>query len=75
MSSAAFKPASLSRRLLAVLDESPLPVRTSDLVALTAAGMPNARAQVWTILLALERSGLARRVSRDPTGTRWAGAS
>jgi len=73
MPSVASRKSSLSERILAVLDESPLPVRTADLVALTATGMPNARAQVWEVLRRLELAGLVRRTSRHPTGTRWAG--
>jgi hypothetical protein len=51
----------LPEHLLAVLGESPLPVPTADLVALTAAGKSHPRNRVWAALRNLLRAGLVRR--------------
>lgn len=55
----------LSQRLLAVLGESPLPMRTPDLVTTCAAGLSHPRQRVRVALLELERGGLVRRVRTE----------
>lgn len=48
----------LAQKILRVLDESPLPVGTPDMVLLTAFGLSYARGRVWMELKKLEAAGM-----------------
>ena len=55
----------LAQHILAVLEESPIPVRTPDLVAMCATGKTHPRGRVWSSLRILEAHQLVRRAGRQ----------
>lgn len=59
-------------KLLRVLQQSPLPVSTPELVTLCAAGRPAAHAQVWAALRELQAGGVVTKAHRPcvRTGSR-----
>jgi repressor of nif and glnA expression len=65
---------SLVGRILAILDESPLPVPTPDIVALCNVRHRQHKRTVWGKLLCLERKGLVRRVGYRQVQTDRLGA-
>lgn len=61
---------SLRKKLLKALQESALPIPTSDLVAAFATGTSHPRSRVCTELYALRRKGQVRRELRRRKGER-----
>lgn len=54
----ALKKLPMTQRVLAVLEESSLPISTPDLIAIVATGMSHPRGRVWAALSYLRSRGL-----------------